>query len=203
MEKKDLDQIEQVSEGFSTDSEWVGSLLEQTRRKILSLDAETNWLWWQAFAIAAVVELPDWSKIEFVGRCPIWEKINPWVAENVLPKMEWIVENYSSYEELLKAFSEFYLVYKDQADIIVHVGVPVEAKLFIDAHTKWFIWDWDGPFPLIDISALPEIGISVDSYNKEHGIEVPSFEWGTHNPLYDSYAALEAYKHLLASRKSK
>ena len=203
MEEKNLEQIEQSNETANEKVEWVNSVVEETRKKILSLDAETNWLRWQAFAIAAVVELPDWSKIEFVGRCPIWEEINPWVAENVLPKMEWIVENYSSYEELLKAFSEFYLAYKDQADVIVHVGVPVEAKLFIDAHTKWFIWDWDGPFPLIDISALPEIGISVDSYNKEHGIEVPSFEWGTHNPLYDSYAALEAYKHLLASRKSK
>jgi hypothetical protein len=29
---------------------------------------------------------------------------------------------------------------------------------------------------LIDISALPEIGTSVDTYNKEHGIEIPSFE---------------------------
>ena len=203
MEEKNLEQIEQSNETANEKVEWVNSVVEETRKKILSLDAETNWLRWQAFAIAAVVELPDWTKKEFVGRCPIWEEVNPWVAENVLPQMKWIQETYKSYEELLAAFSKFYLENKDQADIIVHMWVPVEAKLFIDAHKNGNIWDRDGPYPLIDISALPEIGTSVDTYNKEHGIEIPSFEWWTHNPLYDSYAALEAYKHLLASRKAK
>jgi hypothetical protein len=56
-----------------------------------------------------------------VGRCPISEEVNPWVAENVLPQMKGIRETYKSYEELLSAFSEFYLENKDQADVIVHM----------------------------------------------------------------------------------
>ena len=199
MEKRKT--IEQSNETVNETKENVSKLQEETRKKILSLDAETNWLRWQAFAIAAVVELPDWSKKEFVWRCPIGEEINPWVAENVLPQMKWIQETYKSYEELLVAFSKFYLENKDQADIIVHMGVPVESKLFTDAHAKWFIWDRDWPFPLLDISALPEIGTSVDTYNEKHWIKIPDFEWWTHNPLYDSYAALEAYKDLLKKRK--
>lgn len=127
----------------------------------------------------------------------------PWVAENVLPQMKGIQENYNSYEELLAEFSKFYLENKDQSDVTAHMRVPVEAKLFIDAHANGNIWDRDGPYPLIDISALPKISTSVDTYNQEHGIEISSFEWWTHNSLYDNYTALEAYKHILASRKAK
>ena len=41
------------------------------------------------------------------------ELINPWVSENVLPQMKGIQETYKSYEELLAAFSKFYLDNKD------------------------------------------------------------------------------------------
>ena len=165
-------------------------------KKIFSFDAETNGLWGQAFSIAAVLQNEDGKTIEFLGRCPIQENINPWVAENVLPQMEDVPENYSSYKELLKAFTAFYMDNKDGADIIVHMGLPVEAKLFIDAHNMGIIGDWDAPYPLIDICAFPEVGTSVDSYNRDNGIEVP-FMGSTHNPLYDSYAALAAYKNII------
>ena len=167
--------------------------------KVFSFDAETNGLWGQAFSIAAVVQHEN-GKIEtFLGRCPIQEEINDWVKENVLPQMENIPENYSSYEELLKAFIAFYLQHKDGADVIVHMGLPVEARVLIDAHSMGILGDWDAPYPLIDICAFPEIGTSVDSYNKEHGLDLflPDVEGGTHNPLYDSYAALVAYDSLM------
>ena len=168
-------------------------------KKVFSFDAETNGLWGKAFSIAVVLQQEN-GKIEtFLGRCPIQEEVNGWVAENVLPQMEGIPENYSSYEELLKAFITFYLQHKDGADVIVHMGLPVEARVFIDAHNLGILGDWDAPYPLIDISALPEIGTSVDTYNKEHGLNnlIPEMEGGTHNPLYDSYAALVAYDDLM------
>ena len=58
--------------------------------RVLSMDAETNGLWGQAFAIGAILYSEDGSEAaRFVGRCPIQgEKVNPWVAENVLPQME-------------------------------------------------------------------------------------------------------------------
>lgn len=170
--------------------------------KIFSFDAETNGLWGQAFAIAAVVLEEDGSTKEFLGRCPIQEPTNQWVAENVLPKMTDIPENYDSYEEMLKAFTEFYLENKEGANVIVHMGVPVEARLFLDAHTLGYIGDWDAPYPLIDVSAIPEIGTSVDAYNTAHNLakHIPEMEGGTHNPLYDSYATLVAYENYMYFR---
>lgn len=171
-------------------------------RRVFSFDAETNGLWGKAFSLAAVVYENGKEVKSFLGRCPIEEDINGWVAENVLPQMEGIPENYDSYEAMLKAFAEFYLVEKEGADVIVHMGVPVEARLFLDMHASGFIGDWDAPYPLIDISGnLQQAGhnsTSVDSYNEEHGLKVPDCEGGTHNPLYDSRAAALCYLHLMA-----
>lgn len=166
--------------------------------KIFSFDAETNGLWGQAFSIAAVVKYPDGATKEFLGRCPIdvtQVAINPWVKENVLSQLKGVPYNYDNYRSLLKAFMAFYMEEKQDAQIIVHMGLPVESRLFLDAHNMGIIGDWDAPYPLVDISALPEIGTSVDTYNRENGIEVPACEGGTHNPLFDSYAALLAYEH--------
>ena len=167
--------------------------------KIFSFDAETNGLWGKAFSIAAVLKDEDDNIKEFLGRCPIKEPINEWVEKNVLPEMESIPENYKDYESLLKAFIDFYMANKQDAVILVHMGLPVEARLFIDAHNMGILGDWDAPYPLVDCSALPEIGTSVDTYNANHGIEVKpeSFNGGTHNPLYDSYAAMYAYEHVI------
>ena len=159
--------------------------------KYFSFDAETNGLWGQAFSIAAVCE--DGS--EFIGRCPIEGNVNPWVKDNVLPQMEGIKITHSDYKSLLSDFIKFYLQKKEGRTILVHMGLPVEAKLFLDAHEMGLLGDWDAPYPLVDISAIPEIGTSVDSYNKKNEIEVPTFEGGTHNPLYDSYATMMAYDY--------
>ena len=99
--------------------------------------------------------------------------------------------NYDSYESLLRAFVDFYNAYKQDATILVHVGLPVEARLFLDAHNMGIQGDWDAPYPLVDIAAIPEINTSVDSYNAEHGIELPALDGGTHNPLCGSWAALK------------
>lgn len=166
--------------------------------KVFSFDAETNGLWGKAFAIAAVIwDTKSDSKQEWIGRCPISEAVNPWVSENVLPQMEGIPENYESYESLLKGFVDFYMANKQDAVILVHMGLPVEARLFLDAHNMGILGDWDAPYPLVDIAAIPAIGTSVDTYNANNGIEVPSFNGGTHNPLYDSYAAMYAYEHVI------
>ena len=170
--------------------------------KYFSFDAETNGLWGKAFSIAAVVyDDATGETTEFVGRCPISESVDSWVAENVLPEMESIPVTHENYESLLKAFVEFYNAGKQDAVVLVHMGLPVEARLFLDAHNMGILGDWDAPYPLVDIAAIPEINTSVDSYNAEHGIELPSFNGGTHNPLYDSWAALKAYAHWLNGRE--
>jgi len=183
------------------------------KKRIFSLDAETNGLYGQAFSVGAVVvddnEFSDIGEVaRFVGRCPIEEDIDPWVEENVLPQMREIVENYSSYEQLLSAFIAFYkehvLVEGEWGptpdagvDVIVHCGCPVEARLFIDAVEMGLLGTFEGPLPLKDVGTLPGIGASVDGYNAEHEIapDQAEFAGGTHNPLYDSAAAAAAYIH--------
>lgn len=167
-------------------------------KNILSFDAETNGLWGQSFSIGAVFYSPEGEEIDrFIGRCPIEEDVNGWVAENVLPQMESIPVNYASYEELLKAFMAWRAIHKEGSIELVHMGVPVEARLFIDAHKMGIIGDWDGPYPLVDACTLPEIGDSVDGYNAKYGIspDPERYAGGTHNPLYDSAAAAIAYSH--------
>lgn len=164
--------------------------------KIYSLDAETNGLWGQAFSIGVVIYDTDTKNNEnWVARCPISEPINQWVKENVLPQMEGIQLTHNSYESMLKDFVSHYMANKENATVLVHMGLPVETRLFLDAHELGYLGDWDAPYPMVDCSAIPAIGTSVDTYNNQHGIEIPSFDGGTHNPLYDAYAAAVAYAH--------
>ena len=172
-------------------------------KKVFSFDAETNGLWGQAFAIGAVVYDENGCETKkFYGRCPIEGTVDSWVNENVLPQMAGMPETADSYEALLRQFAEFYMANKEGSDIIVHMGVPVEAKLFLDLHKMGIIGDWDAPYPLIDIAGnLLQAGFdptSVDKYNADHGISVPMPEpGGTHNPLYDSRAAALCYIDLM------
>ena len=173
--------------------------------KLFSFDAETNGLWGQPFSIAAIVYGENGQEeARFIGRCPIDGKTNEWVKDNVLPQMTEISETHESYDELLVDFAEFYKANKADADIIVHMGVPVESSLIKDMHNKGYIGDWDGPFPLIDIAGnlqqANEDSTSVDTYVKKYGLEVRDFG-STHNPLYDSEVAAVVYRHLLNKRR--
>jgi hypothetical protein len=172
-------------------------------KKIFSFDAETNGLWGGAFAIGALVYGENGAEVaRFVGRCPISGEINPWVKDNVLSQMTDVPVTHGDYESLLGDFAKFYLANKADAAIIVHMGVPVEAKLLLDMHQRGLIGDWDGPYPLLDVAGhLEQVGedpTSVDSYAKKYGIALP--EGGTHNPLYDSAVTAAVYRHLLSRR---
>ena len=173
-----------------------------TTKKILSWDCETNGLWGQAFAIGAVVYDEKGREVKkFYVRCPIEGTVDPWVKEHVLPEMVDMKETHGSYDDILKAFAEFYLANKQDADVIFHMGVPVESRVILDMHDKGLIGDWDGAYPWLDIAGcLKQAGFdctSVDTYNADHGIIVPQPEpGGTHNPLYDSRAAALCYMNL-------
>lgn len=174
---------------------------------VFSLDAETNGLWGQAFAIAALVYDESGMEIgRFVGRCPIEGSANEWVRDNVLPQMEGIPVSHETYHALLADFASFWLANKDNTATIAHMAVPVESNLFRDLHVRGLIGDFDGPYPLIDIAGMllmaGEDPTSVDSYAAKHSIGVDSakFMGETHNPLYDAAQAAVVYQHLLKNR---
>lgn len=172
--------------------------------KIFSWDVETNGLWGKAFSIGAVLYEDGKEVKSFYARCPISGKVDPWVEENVLPQMVNMLRTHNSYEEMLKAFSVFYLENKDSSEVIYHMGSPVESRVIIDMHDFGFIGDWDGAYPWLDVAGcLKKAGFdctSVDAFNASHGIEVPQPEpGGTHNPLYDSRACALCYMELMKS----
>jgi hypothetical protein len=171
-------------------------------RKIFSFDAETNGLWGQAFAIGALVYDENGTEIaRFVGRLPDTEVTDEWVRENVLSQLTAVPVTHSDYESLLADFAKFYLANKADADIVVHMGVPVESKVLIDMHARRLIGDWDGPYPLHDVAGyLAQAGedpASVDGYVRKYGLVIAGdFAGGSHNPLYDSEVATRVLIHL-------
>ena len=171
--------------------------------KIFSFDVETNGLYGQGFAIAAVVTDSDGLVAQFLARCPIVDSVNEWVAQNVLPQMTDIEVTHNSYSEMLEAFFGFYVQNKKDSVVIAHMAFPVEAKFLRDMiELDLGNRQWEGPFPLIDVAGtLDARGFdptSVDTYNKNNGLVVP-FNGSTHNPLFDAWSAEVCYRHLKSS----
>lgn len=165
-----------------------------SNEKIISIDAETNGLWGKAFAIAGVVYENGKEIDSFIARCPIAEETNPWVAENVLPKMVDIKETHKDYESMLKSFQQFIKKHND-GKVLTHMGHVVEAGLFRDMHELGIIGDFEAPYEWYDVCLL--FGDSVDSYNRSNDITVEDVNGGTHNPVYDCVSAYKALWHFI------
>ena len=163
------------------------------KKYYFTFDAETMGLWGEAFCIAGAI-LDDEGKVldQFVGRCSIKGEIDSWVKENVIPQLTEIPVEYKDYKDLLKAFSTFWLKWKDKVSTtITHMGMIVESKILRDMHEAGYIGDWEAPYITADCASFTQVGDSVDTYAKTHGIKVnPSeFSGGAHNPLYDALVA--------------
>jgi len=166
---------------------------------LLSFDAEANGLWGTAFSVAgAVFNFDGEIRDSIILRCPIEGNIDPFVEEHFLPQMEEIEINCSSYQQMLERYFEWRKEWRAVAIDLVHMGVPIEARLFLDAHDMGIIEDWEGPHPLIDVSTIAEIWDSCDRYNILNGVHVGTIK--KHNPLYNSIAAAKAYLHWLRNK---
>jgi hypothetical protein len=170
-------------------------------RKVMSIDAETNGLWGNPFAIAAILYDEKGKELDKIClRLPNLFVTNDWVKLNVLPTLNNFEVTHSVYEEMLKDFAVFYKKYKSQCQVLWHMGHIVEAHLFRELHRLGLIGDWDAPYVPIEVSAyLEQVGEpadSVDNYAKEHGIEIKDYG-STHNPLYDCEVAYKVYKNVV------
>ena len=166
---------------------------------IVSIDAETNGLAGQAFAVAMTLSDPSGELDRVVYRCPIDGPVDEWVAKNVLPAIEDLEINCNDYAGMLYNLREQYFPWAEEgAPLIAHVAWPVEARLLLDMFPGEDIWH--GPFPLIDVSSvLLAKGfdpLTVDGYLEAHSIDKP--EGSPHHPLYDARAAERCYRHLMA-----
>lgn len=187
-------------------------------KKIFSFDAETDGLWGNPFAIAAIVyekrqekpvifdrmvyeSEPTWVEVDkFIARLPDSVISNNWVRENVLPALTNIPVTHDSYIDMLDDFARFYLLHRENVDYICHMGYIVEAHLLREMHRLGFIGDWDAPYPLHDVSGnLQQAGeepVSVDKYAEKYGLQITDYGT-THNPLYDCEVVAKVYIHLL------
>lgn len=174
-------------------------------RTILSIDAETDGLWGDPFAVAAIVYQDGVEVARCVGRLPNDQVGDRWVQKNVLPALGPsdgacpITHEY--YSDMLSDFANFYMKHKSEAEVICHMGYIVEAHLFREMKRMGYIGEWDGPYPLLDVSGnLQAAGYdptSVDSYAKAHSLSITDYGT-THNPLYDAEVAAKVYMHLTA-----
>lgn len=176
--------------------------------KILSVDAETNGLQGQPFAIGAICTddgQPDDGV--FLAKCGIVGPADPWVLGNVLPALDGVAR-VDRYVDLLSGFADWFDAHKDGATVIAHVGVPVEARLFRDM--IWFL-DRDpfsGPYPLHDLATLLLAAghdpLSGDAYMAEHGLTLGGLFAGMveHNPLYDAAVTELCARHLLSGGRA-
>ena len=150
-------------------------------KKIMSIDAETDGLWGNPFAIAAIVyeknepeyfggvncTYEDYVKYgnsdgSLFGEYYVSQKIilclpdtvvkDEWVKENVLPTLSDVTVTHTNYDKMLRDFATFYLKNKERCEIICHMGHIVEAFLFREMHRIGAIGDWDAPYPLFDVS---------------------------------------------------
>ena len=174
-------------------------------KRIFSFDAETNGLWGTAWAIGALVIDENGREVaRFAARLPDSLVTDGWSKANSLPKVQKIPVTHETYAAMLADFAKFYMAHKDGADVVVHMGYIVEAKLLRDMHEHGFIGAWDAPFPLFDVSgnlqAAGAVPTSVDKFVAEHGLPIGEFEGGIHNPLYDSAVAAAAYRYLTGGR---
>lgn len=170
--------------------------------KIFSFDAETDGLWGNPFAVAAIVYDGGQETARFIARLPDNVVSNQWVVENVLPTLSDVSPTHETYEAMLADFAAFYLAHKAGADCICHMGYIVEAHLLREMFRLGFIGEWDAPYPLYDVSgnlqAAGEDPTSVDAYAKKHHLEIADYGT-THNPLYDCEVAARVYLSLISA----
>lgn len=172
--------------------------------KILSVDAESNGLHGQPFAIGAICTDDDQPTADvFAAKCDIDGPVDPWVLANVTPALDGMTE-VGPYADLLGDFADWYDAHRTGATVIAHVAVPVEARLFADMVRILGRDPFSGPFPLHDLATLLYAGgwdpLSADSYIANNGLAVPvAAGMSPHNPLYDAAVAEVAWRHLAST----
>jgi len=138
----------------------------------------------------------------FEGRIANLDGCTEWVEHNVVPAIQCIQQTFSNSQELLKAFSEWYLNHKDDVVVIAHIPHPVETAMFLEMGRLGLIGERDQPYPLIDVGAMlltrNNNPLSVDDYRLAYCKPMQTnLEIGVHHPLYDAYQALAVYLKII------
>jgi hypothetical protein len=168
--------------------------------KLLSVDAESNGLHGQPFAIGAVFLDDHGVAATFTDRCPIAGPVDGWVEANVLPAIAHMPETSPSYETMLDDFRRWREAPTEPVPVVAHVAWPVEARLFADAYGRDPVKAFYGPYPLHDVASMlwlaGEDPLSVEDYLARHEIKPPP--GSAHDPLFDAHCTALAAADLFA-----
>lgn len=155
------------------------------KNNILVFDVESTSLHGKGFAVAAIVgnsntgEIVD--KFELLSLEGL-DIVSEWVKINVVPYLQHM-PTCCTLLELRNKFYEFYVKWKDDADVYSDVNWPVEAN-FLSAIVADNMQEreFNMPYPLKDISTLIDVSIDRVKYSGLNNL-VP------HNPLDDCIAS--------------
>lgn len=170
--------------------------------KILCFDLETNGLHGDAFAVGAVVmDGNDKVYDEFKARCEIVGEVDEWVQKNVLPVINDIPVDCSSYKDLRESFWEWYLKAEEASDyVLVSNGYPVEYRFLLKCQEENIEERyWQHPFPILELSSLMiQIGETSSGKGRLVAEIIRNGGYSRHNPVHDAkittMVAFEAFK---------
>lgn len=193
---------------------------EKIEKQIFSIDVESNGLWGNPIAIGAIVYDKGGNEIDSFGlKLPDEFVTNNWVRENVLPNIQNMktfnmihipclfnnrADKEKTYYKFLEEFRNFYMKYKENFDVLYHMGHVVESNLFKEMKRLNLIGDFDAPYVPIEVSAYLQMAgepaDSVDKYVEKYKVLTEDYG-STHNPLYDCEVAYKSYRHILLNKK--
>lgn len=154
------------------------------KENILVFDVESISLHGSGFAVGAIVvnrggiEIDSFELLSKEGL----ENVNDWVKANVLPHLKDMPRCDSDFI-LRDKFYEFYMKYKETAEIWSDCNFPVETNFLSEIVKDDFEnRQWNMPYPLKDISTIVDINI-------DRALECGINNLKKHNPFDDAKAS--------------
>lgn len=159
-----------------------------------AFDAETDGLYGEAFAIAAVV-IDNAGHIEdsFSGTASLEDVADAWTLENCVPHLSGIPK-YPDRKALREAFWLFYLKYREACDIVADVPYPVESQLMRQCVEEHSGSTFLGPYPLIDVASV-FYAKGMDPQTDR--IAFSGQQGQPHNPMTDAIASAKCLIRLM------
>ena len=171
--------------------------------KLVFLDVETDGLYGAFLTVAMIATDGKGNELEraYYGiKREIMQVTEPWVQENVIPKLG-DYEECNTETELLQKAWDFWMKYQKEAYAVCDVGFPVEAgflRACVALNEKEAMWK--APFPLVDLSSL----LLAKGYDPlvERKELVPEFEKDKeHSALYDVEVTVKVWKKLMVQEE--
>lgn len=170
--------------------------------RIFSVDAETNGLYGDVWAIGAVVLDEDGEVVdEFRAQLNPGHVTDPWVRKHIVPVVDLPRMSTGS---MFDEFWRFWLAYRESTICVADFGAPVEAGLFrrcVEEDLAERLWL--GPYPMHELgTALLLAGVDPDVNRREFAGRPDLVQ---HDPYDDALAAGLCWQRIasLAAHKQR